>query len=123
MFKRNVLFVALLAVLATVLTSASPITNYNMLTFSQPVALPGVTLPAGRYRFEIVNPGMNRDIVRVSSTGTGQVYFTRHTLRIERPPYMPRNQVVAFGEAAEGMPTPIRAWFPLDESAGRAFVY
>ena len=60
---------------------------------------------------------------RVSSTRTGQVYFTRHTLRIERPHNMPHNQVVTFGEAAEGTPTPIRAWFPLDESAGRAFVY
>ena len=123
MFKRNVLFVALLAVLATAATYAYPISNYNTLTFSQPVALPGVTLPAGRYRFEIVNPSMNRDIVRVSSARTGQVYFTRHTLRIERPHNMPRNQVVTFGEASEGAATPIRAWFPLDESAGRAFVY
>jgi hypothetical protein len=119
MFKRNVLLVTLLAVLATASTYAFPTTNYNMLTFSQAVALPGVTLPAGRYRFEIVNPGMNRDIVRVSSARTGQVYFTRHTLRVERP----HNQVVTFGEAPQGEPAPIRIWFPLDGSAGREFVY
>ena len=123
MFKRNVLFVALLAVLATASTYAFPTTNYNTLTFNQPVALPGVTLAAGSYRFEIVNPQMNRDIVRVSSMRTGQVYFTRHTLRAERPHNMPRNQVVTFGEAPAGQPTPIRIWFPLNGSDGREFVY
>jgi hypothetical protein len=122
MFKRNVLLVTLVAVLAAASTSAfTP--SYNTLTFGKAVALPGVTLPAGSYRFEIVNPAMNRDIVRVSSMRTGQVYFTRHTLRVERPHNMPRNQVVTFGEAAAGQPTPIRTWFPLDGGDGRGFVY
>ncbi|MGE0393000.1 MAG: hypothetical protein AB7I25_13245 [Vicinamibacterales bacterium] len=37
------------------------------ITFSQPVSLPGVTLPAGTYQFRLVNPGSSHHMVQVLS--------------------------------------------------------
>jgi hypothetical protein len=36
------------------------------LTFSGPVALPGATLGAGTYVFEVANPSTSGDVIRVS---------------------------------------------------------
>jgi hypothetical protein len=126
MFKRNTLLVASIVALAAVLATASihafPATRYNMLTFNGAVGLPGVTLPAGTYRFEIANPEMNGDIVRVSS-GNGRVYYTGFTTAVRRPRSMPKKQAIAFGESVSGAPAPITVWFPLDSSDGHQFRY
>jgi hypothetical protein len=127
MLKRNTLLVACVGALVTMLVTAStyafPTTRYNDLTFSRPVALPGVTLPAGSYRFEIANPAMNQDVVRVSELRTRRVIFAAHTFRIARPRGMAPEQAVVFGEAPAGQPTPIKAWYPLDGIDGREFRY
>ena len=36
-------------------------------TFSKPVQLPGKTLPAGKYRFELADPQESRRVIKVSS--------------------------------------------------------
>ena len=33
------------------------------------------------------------------------------------------DQAVTFGEAAKGVPPPIKVWYPQDESLGRGFIY
>jgi hypothetical protein len=125
MLKRNTLLAAAVAAIITVLVTAStyafPTTNYNKLTFSKAVGLPGVTLPAGSYRFEIANPEMNRDIVRVSDHNTGRVYYTGFTRRVRRP--RGTTQIVTFGEAQDGRVPPINVWYPIDSNDGRQFVY
>jgi hypothetical protein len=127
MLKRNTLLVASVGALVTVLVAAStdafPTTRYNDLTFSQPVALPGVTLPAGKYRFEIANPHMNQDVVRVSDPRTSRVFLTAHTLRVPRPRGMAADQAVVFGESPAGQPPPIKVWYPLHAIDGREFRY
>ena len=93
----------------------------NYLTFRTAVALPGITLPAGTYVFEVV-PAHN-DIVRVSSRDRLKVHYTGFTNVIDRPALMSLSQAVSLGEARRGDPQPIRAWFPLGLSEGRAFIY
>jgi hypothetical protein len=93
------------------------------LTFSGPVRLPGVTLPAGSYTFELAVPDSDLDIVRVSSRNGREVYFTGFTRPIERPESMPLNQLIVFGEGPAHAAPPITAWFSPYQRTGRQFIY
>ena len=97
------------------------LTRTNNLTFNQPVALPGVVLPAGTYTFESVMLGGN--VVRVSNRTDGTVRFTGFTQRIVRPRGMSTSAAVTFGEATRGTARPITAWFPIGRSEGHQFLY
>lgn len=103
-------------------TTQAGSTDTNYLTFSRDVALPGVVLPAGTYKFEIANPDRATDIVRVSSRD-GHVHYMGFTLAADRPADLPANQPVSFREGRPGVPVPIAAWFPLGTSSGRQFIY
>jgi hypothetical protein len=82
------------------------------LTFSGPVRLPGVTLPAGTYRFEIADPNVSLNIVRVSSKARSTVYYMGFTDRVERPANLPAGFPVSLGETPRGAAPPIIAWYP-----------
>jgi hypothetical protein len=92
------------------------------LTFSGPVQLPGVTLGAGRYIFEMPDPLGAADIVRVTNARHDRVYFQGFTLAVDRPWHLKDDQVITFGEAAKGAPAPIKVWYPRD-ARGREFLY
>jgi hypothetical protein len=94
----------------------------NYLTFSRPVALPGVTLGRGTYIFELADPHV-LDVVQVLSRDRSRVYFMAFTRLIQRPADMPADRLVSLGEARVGVPPPIMAWYPLGESRGHQFIY
>ena len=48
----------------------------NYVTFSAPFALPGVSLPAGTYIFEVIAPG-SLDVVTVRSRDRSQITYNR----------------------------------------------
>lgn len=88
------------------------------LTFSDPVALPGVSLPAGQYRFEAIRA----DVVRVSSRDGRHVLYTGFTHRVPRPRGLDGQATVVFGEdASDGSPM-ITAWYPV-AGEGHEFIY
>jgi hypothetical protein len=93
------------------------------LTFSRPVALPGIELGAGSYIFELVSPENTLNIVRVMSRDRKQVHLTAFTLRVERPRSLKDGQVITLGEARRGEAPPITGWYPLGESTGNEFIY
>jgi hypothetical protein len=93
------------------------------LTFSHPVALPGVALGSGTYIFEIATPASGADVVRVMSADRSISYFMGFTNAVARPHTMPRNQMVSLGESAAGVAPPITVWWPEHDSTGRQFVY
>jgi hypothetical protein len=95
----------------------------NYLTFSRPISLPGVTLAAGSYIFELADPMVSGEIVRVLSRSRSQVYYAGFTERVDRPWNMPRDQMVVFGEAARGTAPPVTVWYPLYEGSGFKFRY
>jgi len=122
MTNRKLFLVALSVILGIVAVAGSASawsSRTNYLTFSAPVALPGVTLGAGTYVFERVTP----EIVRVSHRATKQVYLTAFTHAIARPINMPREQFVTLGEAQAGVAPPIKAWFPEGYTVGHEFIY
>src|SRR5690242_12805290 len=82
------------------------------LTFSRPVRLPGVSLAAGTYVFEVANPMTGADIVRVMSRDGRTSYFQGFTYRIAKPSAVKREAVVSLGEAPAGSAPPVTAWWP-----------
>ena len=127
MSKRNIVWAACAA--AVVLASlTAPVHGGTLektmyLTFSGPVRLPGVTLAAGTYEFEIANPLSSGDIVRVRSRDGRHSYFQGFTTPVSKPPQMRADAVISLGESVKGSAAPIVAWYPAGESTGRRFEY
>ncbi len=97
--------------------------NTMYLTFSGPVGLPGVTLPAGTYIFERVDTPDRIDLVRVSARNRSHVYMTAFTRIVQRPRGLKSSQAVTFREGRPGAAPQIAAWFPMGAGEGHQFVY
>jgi hypothetical protein len=93
------------------------------LTFNAPVALPGVTLTAGTYAFELADPMSASNVVLVRSRNRAKVFFLGFTQRVAGPASSSGGSPVRFGEAASGEPRPITVWYPPEMSDGLQFVY
>ena len=93
------------------------------LTFNRAVRLPGVTLGAGTYVFELIDPFNAAGVVRVRSGDRRTSYFMGFTNATERPRGLRLDASVSLGESAGGMAPPITAWFPIGERTGRQFIY
>ena len=97
----------------------------TIVTFSQPVEVPGVdaqVLPAGTYVFRLVDSTSNRNIVRILSADESHIYTTILAI----PNYRLRatdKTVMTFRERAAGQPEAIRAWFYPGNNFGQEFVY
>jgi len=122
--KRFVWFAVLALVsLATFAGATDTWHRPTNITFSGPVRLPGVTLSAGTYVFELADPTRDPNIVRVWNRDRTLVYLTVFTHRVDRPRNWPENRPVSIGEVAPGSVPPVLAWFPAGESIGHQFVY
>ena len=104
-------------------TEAQPLSGLSYLRFTRTVALPGVELPPGTYRFELALPLSEDNVVRVSNLDRTKIYLTAFTYPIKKPANLPDGAVVTFGEAPNGDPLPITAWYPTGSERGRQFLY
>jgi hypothetical protein len=91
-------------------------------TFSQPVALPGVTLPAGTYMFRLADDTTTRKVIQVANKEGTKSFAMLHTVPVYRPD-SPRNPEVRFMETAAGAPIAVRAWWKDGERTGYGFIY
>jgi hypothetical protein len=112
------LFTAALGGVAT----ADDFTKLSLLTFSAPVDVPGITLPAGTYRFELADPTSGRRVVKVASKDGTKTYGMFISIPNQRmtPADKP---VVMFKETAAGAPPAVQAWFYPGETFGYEFAY
>ena len=128
MFTSTLRLTALAAIVAGLAATApmhADIESSRMqyLTFSKPVALPGVMLPAGTYIFEMPSPDTtSHDIVRVSSRDRKIVYLTAFTRAVDRPADMPLTQLVSLREVSPKEPAPVSVWWS-ESMTGRQFIY
>jgi len=86
--KSSVVAVGIVLALAVAAVSgdASDMSKRTSLTFSKAVSLPGVTLAAGTYVFEVANPLSGHNVVMVrSKEDYRHVYFMGFTYLIDRP--------------------------------------
>ena len=128
MFARKIVHtlcgVVLLGVLATSNTGAvGNASRTTYFTFSGAVQMPGVALAAGTYIFEVVNPNVGSDVVRVISRDRKQTYLMRLTRAVERPSRGNLDASIILGETAAGAPPKVKAWYPQSEIRGREFIY
>ena len=118
--RKSLFAIAVIGVLVAASAHAWT-SDINYLTFSGPVALPGVTLPAGTYTFRTPSDS-DRNVVQVMNHAQNKSYY----MGITRPVSRPRagtDLLVTVGEAPAGQVRPIQAWFPLGERDGHAFIY
>jgi len=113
--------VCTIVLLAAVSLYGQSANRTTFVTVSGPVALPGVTLGAGTYVFEVVNPITNNDIVTVLNKERSKVYYSGFTRRVDRP--TGQVGVVSIEEALPGVAPRILAWYPIGLSTGHGFVY
>ena len=122
MLRLTAIGVALSSLVAVVPSTTEALGDQRTyLTFDGPVALPGVTLGAGRYTFEL--PSHDRSIVRVSSRDGSKVFLTAFTRIVERPRGIGSDQHVMLGEALPGQAPPIHVWYLASGATGREFIY
>jgi hypothetical protein len=119
-FAQWVLALAILAMPAVVF--AGPASRTTTFTFNQPVALPGVTLPAGTYQFRLAEPVAGRRIVHVLSADglTPYAMFFATEGQLVEPSHRPS---VRFMKTGVGMPAAIDTWLYPGERRGLKFVY
>ena len=94
--------------------------NRTVVTFSQPVEIPGSVLPAGTYVFEQVEGFQH--IVRILSADETHVYATLETVSEELPNPVAKT-TFNFEERAAGAPEAIESWFYPGSSTGEEFLY
>jgi hypothetical protein len=92
------------------------------LTFSGPVQIPGATLPAGSYTFEVANPDSTRHVIRVSQKDSNKPIGLFMTIPSERLD-PPADNLIMFAERPAGSPQAIQMWFYPGDRIGEEFVY
>ncbi|HUA20242.1 MAG TPA: LPXTG cell wall anchor domain-containing protein [Bryobacteraceae bacterium] len=120
---KLVLAVLCVGVLFAVLPATADSWNkLTTVTFSAPVQLPGMTLPAGTYVFKLLDSPSDRHIVQVFNEDQDHLYTT--ILAIPNYRLTPTDKTVLnFTEAAPGKPVGVRAWFYPGDNFGQEFVY
>lgn len=118
------------ALIALPLTAAAqgPVNQDTFFTFSQSVELPGKTLPAGTYFFQLADTPSNRHIVKVMSQDRKELHATLLAIPFysnERPPDEPQVRFMETPAQAAGGATTnaIKIWFYPGNSVGHEFIY
>jgi hypothetical protein len=94
----------------------------TVFTFNGPIALPGVTLPAGDYLFRIVDTNTTRKVIQVLSGDGKTPYAMLHSIpdiRVEAS----HNPEIRFMETAKGNPSAVKTWWYPGERIGYEFIY
>jgi len=123
---KKVLFVGLaLSLVGLVAVPSARADDFNkktVLTFSQPVEIPGHVLPAGTYTFKLIDSTPGRYVVQIFRGDEAEIIATVLTI----PNYRIKatdDTVIRFRETPAGSPEAIRAWFYPGDTTGRQFVY
>ncbi len=109
-------------VLGASLASAQPSDRSTIVTFSAPVSLPGLTLPAGRYLFKLADSQTNRNIVQVFDKDRTKIFATILAIPAERNE--PADEtVITFNESPANAAPAVRYWYYPGEKRGQEFAY
>jgi hypothetical protein len=122
MLKRFTALAYCATVLAVLPAMADQWDKKTTVTFSTPVEMPTVVLPAGTYVFKLLNSSSNRNIVLVYNEAEDHLY----TMILAIPNYRLRpgeQTILTFEERAKGAPEALRAWFYPGDNFGQEFVY
>ena len=90
----------------------------TLVTFNQPVEVPGLVLPAGEYLFKSIGP-----VVQIWDSEQTKLYTTLMTIPAYRRDADDNPAEFTFEERAAGAPMGIEAWYYDGGSIGQEFVY
>jgi hypothetical protein len=94
----------------------------TIVTFSAPVALPGVTLPAGSYMFRLADSQTNRNIVQVFDKDRTKIFATILAVAAQRS--KPADDtVITFKESPAAAAPAVQYWYYPGETMGQEFAY
>jgi hypothetical protein len=94
----------------------------TIFTFNEPVQIPGAVLPAGTYRFQLLDPDSQKDIVQIFNAERTALFATVQTIAAERlQPTGDTTITLAAPEA--GGPNVLVKWFYPGRLIGHEFVY
>jgi hypothetical protein len=94
----------------------------TILTFDEPVRLPGIVLPAGEYVFRLAGLAVDRNVVQIYSRDEKKFYANIQAI----PDYRGKSTndaLIVYEEKASGEPRAIKEWFFPDRRFGHEFVY
>ncbi len=120
-----------LALMGAVFSPVAKADEWNrktVMTFSEPVEIPGVhlkgwgVLPAGTYVFKILDSQSDRHIVQIFNQNETQCYATILAIPNYRL-HATDKTVITFRERPAGEPEALRAWFYPGRNWGEEFVY
>lgn len=121
-FIWTVCGIAILAALTAGVARAQTFDKRTVFTFNQPIALPGVTLPAGEYLFRIVDTDSSRKVIQVLSGDGKTPYAMLHSIPDIRRDAS-SNPEIRFMETAKGHPNAVKTWWYPHETIGYEFIY
>jgi hypothetical protein len=100
-------------------------TGFNkrtVVTFTQPVEIPGQVLPSGTYTIELYESFGNRHVVRIYNADRSKLIAT--VLAIPNQRLTPTSDnVIKFSERPGNAPDALKAWFYPGNNFGQEFVY
>jgi hypothetical protein len=94
----------------------------TVVTFTQPVEIPGQILPSGTYTVELYESFANRHIVRIFNADRTQLLATVLAIPNERLTPTGDN-MMTFSERPGNSPVALKAWFYPGDNFGQEFVY
>ena len=101
---------------------ADELDQTTILTFSQPVQIPGQVLPAGTYVLKLASSASNRDLVQIFNSDGTHLYGMYETIPTER-----RNSTdhtsITLAEQRDGNPEALLKWFYPGRLTGHEFLY
>ena len=101
---------------------AQPADYRTYFTFSAPVTLPGVTLPAGKYIFRLADPDSSRKVINVMSGDGKRSLAMLHTIP-DQAAKAPKDAEIRFMETSAKVPPPIKTWWYAGKAIGYEFIY
>lgn len=118
-------FLALFAAGAALFAPAARADEWNKLTvmtFNEPVEIPGKVLPAGTYVFKLLDSQSDRNIVQIFTEDQKQLVATIMAI----PDYRDEpagKTILTFAERPSGSPEALHSWFYPGDNYGFEFVY
>jgi hypothetical protein len=124
MLKRLASASVLVVLVSALASGANAFTHdkRTYFTFSQPVALPGMTLPAGTYMFRLANPDSSRNVIQVANKEGTESFAMLHTIQAQRRD-APKDSELRFRETAAGRPPAVGTYWYMGERTGYEFLY
>lgn len=122
---RKVLFLIALCLIGSMLATPARADTWNkktVVTFNEPIEIPGKVLPAGTYMFKLLDSNSNRNIVQVWNEDGTELITTVLAIsdyRLEAT----GETVIKYQERPGEAPNALRAWFYPGDLFGREFVY